>query len=138
MDRHPVACVGAFVRDADGRLLLVKRGQPPSEGQWSVPGGRQEFGETARQAAAREVLEETGLEVEVGALAHQVDLIDNDVHYAIVDFHARLVGGHLEAGDDATEAAWFTDDEALRLDLVASVRAWLTGSPQSAPPGPAT
>src|SRR4051812_36423779 len=76
----PVPCAGAVVRDRDGRLLLVRRGHAPSEGLWSVPGGRVEDGETPEQAAAREVLEETGLYVDVGKLLASVRVGDYLVH----------------------------------------------------------
>jgi 8-oxo-dGTP diphosphatase len=65
----PTVAVGAFVFDPEGRVLLVERGQPPGAGLWTVPGGRLEPGETLAQGVAREVREETGLVVEVGALA---------------------------------------------------------------------
>src|SRR3954469_11079883 len=87
-----VVCAGAVVRDAAGRLLLVRRGREPSIGLWSLPGGRVEPGETAEQAAAREVLEETGLDVKVGSLLKMVDLPGN---YRVHDFAASVVGGEL-------------------------------------------
>jgi 8-oxo-dGTP diphosphatase len=102
--RAPVECAGAVVRDAGGRLLLVRRGRPPAEGRWSVPGGRIEPGETAAEAAAREVREETGLEVEVGPVL--ITALIGDGTYRVQDFAANVVGGELEAGDDAAEVRW--------------------------------
>ena len=103
-----VPCAGAVLHDARGRLLLVQRGHEPNRGTWSLPGGRIEPGETPQQAAAREVREETGLEVLVGELLLQTTV----GHYRIHDFAARIVGGALRAGDDAT-AAVFAEPERL-------------------------
>jgi ADP-ribose pyrophosphatase YjhB (NUDIX family) len=106
-------CAGAVVHDDAGRLLLVRRGREPSIGLWSVPGGRVEPGETPAQAAAREVREETGLEVAVGALLATVEVGDFLVH----DFAADVVGGELRPGDDASDARWCSWDEAALLPL---------------------
>ena len=106
-------CAGAVIRDGDGRLLLVRRGRAPSRGRWSVPGGRVEPGETPAQAAAREVREETGLEVIVGPLLASVEIGEFLVH----DFAAEVVGGELRAGDDASDVRWCSFDEAALLPL---------------------
>lgn len=111
--RQPVACAGAVVLDDAGRLLLVRRGRAPSAGLWSVPGGRVEPGETAAQAAAREVREETGLEVAVGRLLTTVHIGD----YVVDDFAATVVGGELRAGDDAAEVRWCSVADAALLPL---------------------
>ena len=117
-----VPCVGAVVRDDQGRLLLVRRGTEPGRGQWSVPGGRVEPGESGPQAAVREVLEETGLQVVVGALVGVVVRTGPaGVTYVIEDFHAVPAPGagtSPTAGDDADEARWFTDAEIESLDCV--------------------
>jgi 8-oxo-dGTP diphosphatase len=110
---QPVLCAGAVVRDPSGRLLLVRRGRPPSAGLWSVPGGRVEPGETPAQAAVREVREETGLDVTVGDLLATVEIGDFVVH----DFAAEVLGGELRAGDDAADVRWCTFDEAALLPL---------------------
>jgi 8-oxo-dGTP diphosphatase len=113
-DEKPlVECAGAVVRDAQGRLLLVRRGREPAAGRWSLPGGRVEPGETTAAAAAREVGEETGLRVSVGALLATVVIGGFRVH----DFAATVVGGTLAAGDDAAEVRWCTDDELSVLPL---------------------
>ena len=109
----PIPCAGAVIRDRDGRLLLVRRGHAPSEGLWSVPGGRVEDGETPEQAAAREVLEETGLEVDVGKLLASVRVGDYLVH----DFAAEVTGGALQTGDDASDVRWCSFEEAALRPL---------------------
>lgn len=101
---RPTVAVGAFVFDRERRLLVVQRGQPPGEGMWSVPGGKQEPGETLAQAVAREVREETGLIVEVRALACVVERIDEHHHYVILDYDADVIGGELAAGSDVRDA----------------------------------
>jgi ADP-ribose pyrophosphatase YjhB (NUDIX family) len=111
--QKPERCAGAIVRDDAGRLLLVRRANEPSRGLWSVPGGRLEPGESAPAAAAREVREETGLDVAVGALLCTVELGP----YVVEDFAATVVGGVLRAGDDALDAGWFTPDEVRALPL---------------------
>jgi ADP-ribose pyrophosphatase YjhB (NUDIX family) len=95
-----------------GAVLLARRGQPPSPGSWSLPGGAQELGETAEQAARRELLEETGLIAGPLLLAATADSIHRDeaglvrFHYTIIDFAALAAGGTLRAGDDVAEVAW--------------------------------
>lgn len=110
---RPVECAGAVVHDDAGRLLLVRRGHPPAEGMWSLPGGRVEPGETIEQAAAREVAEETGLEVAVGRRLGSVVIGDYLVH----DFAAVVTGGQLRAGDDADEVRWCSAGDATLLPL---------------------
>lgn len=105
----------------DGCLLMVKRGQGARVGDWAVPGGRQEFGETLAETAIREVREETGLIVEVGDIAWVGDALDDADppawHYTLVDFHATVVGGELIAGDDALEVRWVPLAEIRQLPL---------------------
>ncbi|MCA2186686.1 NUDIX hydrolase [Nonomuraea cavernae] len=113
-----VNCVGAIVVDGSSRLLLVRRGRPPGEGLWSVPGGRVEPQETDRAAVEREILEETGLRVAVGSLAGTVERPGpGGVTYEIRDYHATVTGGALTAGDDAADARWCTSDDLARLPL---------------------
>lgn len=114
-EKPPVECAGAVVRDAAGRLLLVRRGHEPALGSWSLPGGRIEVGESPAEAAAREVAEETGLIVEIGELLQTVDLWDGG--YRVHDFAAAVVGGTLRAGDDASDVRWCGIDELDALDL---------------------
>ena len=96
------------MRDAAGRLLLILRAHEPARGTWSLPGGRIEPGETAAQAAGREVREETGLLVDVGELLTTVRLGD----YLVSDFAASAISGDLCAGDDASDVRW-CDPSAL-------------------------
>jgi 8-oxo-dGTP diphosphatase len=114
---RPEVAVGAVVVD-DGSLLLVRRGRGPAAGEWSVPGGRVERGETLAEAVVREVAEETGLEVVCGPLLGWVERIGDDHHHVILDFEATLLGGALVAGDDAAEAAWVPAGEVTDLRLV--------------------
>ncbi len=123
--------VGAVVLDGD-RLLLIKRGRGPAIGQWSVPGGRVEPGETLAAAVEREVREETGLKVDCGPFIGWVERISDDYHYLIMDFHASPApqtgeAGRpdLVAGDDAAEAVWVPLDQLGRYELVAGMAAFL-------------
>ena len=121
----PVVVVGAIVVDDAGRLLVVKRANPPAQGRWSVPGGRVELGESLADAVAREVLEETGLVVEVGALAGVAEVNDGRYHVVILDHHARVTGGELLAGDDAAAVAWLRRSELDALELTDGLIAYL-------------
>ncbi len=113
----PVVAIAAIVYDAQGRVLLVERGKPPGEGLWTVPGGRLEATETLAQGVAREVREETGMIVEVGALACVVERIGDDHHFVILDYVARAIGGELAAGSDARAAKWVDEGELQKLPL---------------------
>jgi 8-oxo-dGTP diphosphatase len=107
-----IPCVGAIVRDEAGRLLMIRRGQEPARGAWSLPGGRIEPGETDAQAVAREVAEETGLVVRVGELIGRITIpAPSGGVFDIADYAADVVGGRLRPGDDATEVAWVATDQ---------------------------
>jgi ADP-ribose pyrophosphatase len=118
----PQVAVGAIVLK-DGRVLLVRRGQPPSEDLWAIPGGRVELGETLQTAAEREIEEETGLIVSAGEPVYTFDVIVSDeagrvrFHYVIVDLLAEYVSGTLRPGDDAREARWVSPDELEELPV---------------------
>lgn len=114
---RPEVAVGAIVFDAAGRVLLVQRGRPPGVGLWTVPGGRVEGGETLAAAVAREVREETGLDVEVGVLACVVERMGAGYQFVILDYVARVIGGTLRAGDDARDARFVDDAELAALPV---------------------
>lgn len=103
----PQVCVGAIAVHED-QLLLVRRGRGPAQGDWSVPGGRVEAGETLAEAVVREVLEETGIEVVCDDLVGWVERIDEHGHFVILDFRVTVLDEDPvpAAGDDAAEAAW--------------------------------
>lgn len=106
MTEGPRLAVGGVIIEPGDvpAVVLVRRGQPPLQGRWSLPGGRVEAGERLEAALVRELLEETGLEVEVGPLVDVVELI-GERHYVVLDHLCRRVGGQLRAGDDAAEVA---------------------------------
>ena len=121
---RPIVGVGAVIVDAEGRrVLLVKRGAPPLLGEWSLPGGVVEIGETLRAAAEREALEETGLIVQAGAVLEVLDRIipgehgRPQYHYVLIDFLCQVTGGELCAGGDAADAAWTNETELEKFKL---------------------
>ncbi|GAB4531289.1 MAG: NUDIX hydrolase [Anaerolineae bacterium] len=130
----PVVAVGAIVL-RDRQVLLVRRGQPPSEGLWAIPGGRVELGETLQQAAEREIREETGLTIRAGNPVHTFDAILHDevgrirFHYVIVDLAADYVSGELQPGDDVCEARWVAPDELETLSINQTTREILKDIP---------
>jgi 8-oxo-dGTP diphosphatase len=101
-----IRCVGAIVHDAEGRLLLIRRGHEPGKGLWSLPGGRVETGETDEEAVSREILEETGLSVCPGRLVGRVERPALAGVYEIFDYACEVVGGTLRPGHDADDGAW--------------------------------
>jgi 8-oxo-dGTP diphosphatase len=110
--------VGAVIKDARGRLLLIKRGHAPGAGLWSLPGGRIEPGETDTEALVREIREETGLVIEAAQLIGTVQRPgqDGDV-LDIRDYAATVTGGTLSAGDDAADARWVDATELRSLPV---------------------
>jgi 8-oxo-dGTP diphosphatase len=123
----PLLGVGAVVVD-EGRVLLVRRGHEPLKGQWSLPGGLLEIGESLTAGVAREVLEETGLIVEPIELIELLDRIHHEgervrYHYVIADYLCRVTGGTLQAASDADDARWveraeWNSSSALKLDPI--------------------
>lgn len=110
--------VGAVVRHGD-RLLLVRRGQPPGAGEWSVPGGRVAPGELLMEAVVRELQEETGLDAVCGRFVGWAERITDDWHFVILDFEATVVGDLTPtAQSDAAEARWWPVTEVAGLALV--------------------
>jgi len=121
-----VVSVGAVIIDGE-RVLLVKRGQEPLKGRWSLPGGVVEVGETLEAALAREVSEETGLEVDVADVVDVLDRISRDAdgriefHYVIIDYLCRCTGGSVACGTDADDALWVDRADLAGYDLTAKV-----------------
>jgi ADP-ribose pyrophosphatase YjhB (NUDIX family) len=119
---RPIVGVGAVVLDGD-RVLLVRRGNEPLKGEWSLPGGAVEVGETLEAAIAREVLEETGLEVEVGPMIDVLDRVRVDpdgrvrYHFVLIDYLCRPTGGTLCCATDAADATWAGLDDLVRFAL---------------------
>jgi 8-oxo-dGTP diphosphatase len=119
---HPLTGVGAVIV-SNGRALLIRRGQAPVVGEWSLPGGVLECGETLREAAIREAQEETGLTVEVAEMLGVYERVirsdDGRVryHYVMIDFLCRPVFGEAKAGSDAAEIGWFSREELSALGM---------------------
>ncbi len=112
----PVPAVGVVCL-RDDTVLLIRRGTPPRQGEWSLPGGRIEPGERAVDAALRELLEETGVEAEITGLIDVVDGVFPEAgrHYVLIDYAARWISGEPAAGDDAIEARFVPLDRAEAL-----------------------
>lgn len=121
---RPIVGVGAVIIDRD-RVLLVKRGSPPLQGEWSLPGGVVELGETLRAAVEREALEETGLIVKAGEVIEVLDRIlaynsgAPQYHYVLIDFLCTVQGGELRAGGDAADACWAGESELAEFKVEA-------------------
>jgi 8-oxo-dGTP diphosphatase len=122
MDRtypnRPWSGVGVVVWKGD-HVLLIQRGKEPRRGEWSIPGGSHDLGETIREAAAREVMEETGITITLGPIIDVIDTVRHDaegrvfMHYTLVDFAATWFSGDPIAGDDAMNAEWVLYHDAL-------------------------
>jgi 8-oxo-dGTP diphosphatase len=123
----PIVGIGAVVVER-GRVLLVRRGREPLKGHWTLPGGVLEVGESLSAGVAREVLEETGLQVETVELVELVDRIHREngrvrYHYVIADYLCRVTGGVLQAASDADAVRWveraeWNSHSALALDPI--------------------
>ncbi|MFY9661732.1 MAG: NUDIX hydrolase [Terriglobales bacterium] len=122
----PLVGVGAVIvarHSGENRVLLIRRGTPPLLGEWSLPGGVLECGETLREAVMREAHEETGLTVEPGEMLGVYERVIRDeerrvrYHFVLIDFLCRPLGGDLKAGSDAADVRWFSRDELPALNL---------------------
>ena len=119
---QPLVGVGALIV-ASGRIVVIKRGHAPLLGEWSIPGGMLELGETVRQATEREALEETSLQVRATELLGVFDRVVLDdrkrilYHYVLIDFLCEVVSGELQAAGDAADARWFTLEEVQALPM---------------------
>ena len=121
----PEVAVGAVAVDHD-RLLLVRRGRGPAQGDWSVPGGRVLRGETLAEAVTRELREETGLEGVCGPFIGWAELLDDDLHIVILDFEVTIVDDAAPtAGDDAAEVAWVDLHDVGELALAPGLAEFL-------------
>jgi 8-oxo-dGTP diphosphatase len=114
---RPIVGVGGVVLDAEGRVLLARRAHEPLKGEWSLPGGAVEVGETLEEAVAREILEETGVGVVVGPVVEVLDRIEKtadgrvEYHFVIIDYVCYAATGTLAWGSDADAAAWVPPEE---------------------------
>jgi 8-oxo-dGTP diphosphatase len=123
---QPIVGVGAVIV-SDGRALLVRRNTEPLKGEWSVPGGMLELGETLHAGAAREALEETGLSVDVGEVLEVFDSIFPDAdgrtqyHYVLIDFLCTPIAGEAVAGSDVSEVKWVNQADLDALNLRPSI-----------------
>jgi len=133
MHRNPALTVDVVVVEGN-KILLVKRGQPPHQGEWALPGGFVEYGETLEAAAKREIQEETGIAIDLGAIlgAYSDPERDPRGHTVSVVFVGKMVGGQLQGEDDAADARWYGIDdlreEQLAFDhemIVQDLRQWL-------------
>jgi 8-oxo-dGTP diphosphatase len=121
--RNPVLAVAAVIWNDRREVLLIRRTKEPRKGQWSLPGGKVEFGESLEDAARREVLEETGLVVALLGVAGIAETILDasvgaaDVHFVLIDYSARVVSGEAKAASDAADATWFTQEAVRALPL---------------------
>ncbi|MEE8398164.1 MAG: NUDIX hydrolase [Desulfobacterales bacterium] len=119
---HPRVAVGAVVFHK-GKVLLILRGKPPAEGQWAIPGGSVELGETLQVAAEREIREEAGITIRAGEPVYTFDLVQRDeagdirFHYVIIDLSAEYISGGLTAGDDAIDARWVSPEQLDDLQI---------------------
>ena len=124
---RPIAGVGVVVFRNE-EVLLVKRKRAPYKGQWSIPGGKQELGETVTQAARRELMEETGVEVNELTLIDVIDIIVPDeegnilYHYIVADYRAHWLSGECSPGDDAQDVQWFNLNKLGSISLLDKTR----------------
>lgn len=121
LSKYPVPSVGALIF-RDGKLLIIRRGNPPYAGYWSIPGGKVKWGESLEKALKREIREELSVEIEIEKLAGIVESIYREgdevkYHYIIIDYFCRIVSGEPVASDDALELRWVSIEELSKLDV---------------------
>ena len=135
--RRPMVGVGAVVW-RDGAVLLERRGQPPAQGSWALPGGLVDVGEKLEEAVRREVREECGIDVAVGPLLGVFEPIQRDddgrirYHYVVIDYLATYAGGDLVVGDDAAELCWVAAGDLDAYPLLPATRAMIERARQIA------
>lgn len=128
LPKHPVLGVAAVIWNDRGEVLLIRRTKEPRKGQWSLPGGKVEFGESIEDALRREIREETGLEIALLGLAGVAETVLDaeagaaDAHFVLIDYSARVVSGEAVGASDAADATWFTRDQAAALPLWPEMR----------------
>jgi len=124
---QPVVGIGAIIIK-DGKIVLIKRGNEPSKGKWTIPGGLVELGESLEAAVIRETEEEVCLDVDKPSLIGVVDNVDLDeqgkvkYHYVIIEYLVQVIGGTIQAASDAEELRWVPFDEVESYNLTASFR----------------
>jgi len=125
--KRPIAGVGVVVFRNE-EVLLVKRKKDPYKGQWCIPGGKQRLGETVTQATRRELMEETGVEVNELTLIDVIDIIVPDeegkilYHYIVADYRAHWLSGECSPGDDAQDVQWFNLNKLGSISLLDKTR----------------
>lgn len=138
---RPILSVAAVVVDDAGRIVLVRRGKAPDAGEWSIPGGAVEIGESLEAALRREVREETGLEIAVGPFLEIYERVEHDAdggvrfHFVVIDYRCTITGGTPHAGDDAAEVALVDPSDLDRYALAGSIRRVISSATGSTPAG---
>ena len=138
---RPVLGAAAVVM-YDGRVVLIRRGKAPSAGEWSIPGGAVELGESVEAALRRVVREETGLDIAVGRFLEVFERVERDdegvvrFHFVVLDYAATVVGGTLRAGDDAADVALADPGDLDRYALADTVRRVIASAMPGIPAGP--
>lgn len=118
----PIVGVGGIIFKGD-TVLIVKRAQEPGNGEWSLPGGAVELGETLSHALKREILEEVSIDIEVGGLVRVLDRIVHDpqkrvqYHYVIIDYWGRTISGELRPASDVSDARFVTIDQLKKMGV---------------------
>lgn len=131
-ERPIVAVGGVVIREA--RVLLIRRGQPPLEGRWSIPGGILEIGETIAEGIERELMEETGIRVRVLDLIEIYEKVLRDggneprYHFVILDYTCEFVEGTARAGGDVTDTAWVSEQQLESLALTTAAKRVIHGA----------
>lgn len=130
----PVLAVAAVIWNDRREVLLIRRTKEPRKGQWSLPGGKVQFGESLEDAVRREVREETGLEIALLGIAGVAETFLDasvgaaDVHFVLIDYSARMVSGEAVAASDATDATWFSHEQVAALPLWSETQRIITQS----------